>query len=159
MAKGKYRDWLTADGLARVEQWARAGLTNEQIADKIGIGCNTLSVWRKQFESFAKALDSGKECADIQVENALFKKANGYTVKIRKAYKLKDVVYENGKKVSESERLEFADEETYVPGDIKAQIFWLTNRKSDVWREKTSVLSAAEECETVIISGEDKIED
>ena len=32
MAKGKYEQWLTEEGLLQLEAWARNGLTDEQIA-------------------------------------------------------------------------------------------------------------------------------
>ena len=43
MARGKYHDWLTSEGLLKLEAWARDGLTDEQIAKNIGIpGTTTL---------------------------------------------------------------------------------------------------------------------
>ena len=44
MAKGKYQEWLTEDGLTKLEAWARDGLTDEQIAKNIGIKRPTLYV-------------------------------------------------------------------------------------------------------------------
>ena len=41
MAKGKYHDWLTEDGLLQLKGWARDGLDDKEIADKIGIGRTT----------------------------------------------------------------------------------------------------------------------
>ncbi|PJH58674.1 transposase, partial [Salmonella enterica subsp. enterica serovar Typhimurium] len=32
----KYTEWLTKEGLTKIEGWARDGLTNEQIAQNIG---------------------------------------------------------------------------------------------------------------------------
>mgnify|MGYP002443644489 CR=1 FL=1 len=49
MAKGKYADWLGADGLLLVEAWARDGLTEEQIAHNMGITRETLRVWKNKF--------------------------------------------------------------------------------------------------------------
>lgn len=42
MAKGKYADWITPDGLLLLEGWARDGLTDEQIAHNIGVNVKTL---------------------------------------------------------------------------------------------------------------------
>ena len=41
MAKGKYEYWRTADGLILLEGWARDGLTDEQIAEKMRISAST----------------------------------------------------------------------------------------------------------------------
>jgi hypothetical protein len=67
----------------------------------------------------------------------LYKKALGYNVPVKKAFKVKDIVYnENGKKISETERIEYAEEEMHIPADTTAQIFWLKNRKKQQWRDK-----------------------
>ena len=67
--------WLTDDNLIRIRGWARDGLTDEQIAHRMGIGVRTLYEWKKKFSQFSQALKSGKEVVDYAVENALLKKA------------------------------------------------------------------------------------
>ena len=64
MAKGKYADWLGADGLLLVEAWARDGLTEEQIAHNMGITRETLRVWKNKFPAISSALKKGKEVVD-----------------------------------------------------------------------------------------------
>ena len=76
--RGKYEDWLTEDGLLKVQGWARDGLSNEQIAHNIGINKDTLYEWQKRFSDFSDALKKGKEVVDREVENALLKRALGY---------------------------------------------------------------------------------
>lgn len=78
MAKGKYHDWLTEDGLIKLEGWARDGLTDKQIAHNIGVTEQTLNVWKKKYPSLFESLKRGKEVIDRQVENALLKRALGY---------------------------------------------------------------------------------
>ena len=73
MAKVDY--WLEKDNLMRVQGWARDGLTDEQIAVKMGIGVRSLYTWKKKYPQFSQALKSGKEVVDYAVENALLKKA------------------------------------------------------------------------------------
>lgn len=75
MAKGKYQKWLEPEGLIRLEGWARDGLTDEQIANNIGISAGTLYDWKARFEEFSEALKKGKEVVDYEVENALVKEA------------------------------------------------------------------------------------
>lgn len=135
----KYQKWLEPEGLLKLEGWARDGLTDEQIAGNMGIVASTLYEWKKQYSEISEALKKGKEVVDRQVENALLNKALGFTKTIRKAFKCKDVIYDNGKRVSEKERIEYADEEVYIPPDTTAQIFWLKNRKPDQWRDKQQI--------------------
>ena len=116
--------------------WARDGLTDEQIANNLGISVASFYNYKNENLEFLEALKKGKEVADYEVENALFKKALGYNAKIKKAFKVKEVLYENGKRLKETERIEYAEDEVHIPADTTAQIFWLKNRKPNVWRDK-----------------------
>lgn len=120
MAKGKYEYWLTPEGLIKLEGWARDGLTDEQIAKNIGISRSTLNDWKEKYSDISDTLKKGKEVVDYEVENALLKRALGYTVKEEKLTKDGCVV----------------ELEREVPGDVTAQIFWLKNRKPYKWRDK-----------------------
>lgn len=75
MAKGKYQDWLTEDGLLRIQGWARDGLTNEDIAFNIGVTAKTLYEWMIKYSDISEALKEGKDVIDRRIENALAKKA------------------------------------------------------------------------------------
>lgn len=136
MSKGKYEKWLTEEGLLLLEGWARDGLTDEQIAHNMGISRKTLAEWKKKYGDIGDTLKRGKEIVDIQVENALLKKAIGIKETVKKAIKVKEVKYDEGKRVSEKEHIEYVDEEVFVPPDTTAQIFWLKNRQPDKWRDK-----------------------
>ena len=134
MAKGKYHEWLTPDNLLRLSAWARDGLTDEQIAHNMGIAKSTLYEWKNKYTDLSDALSKSKDVADIEVENALFKKCIGFKTTIRKAFKLKDVTYKDGKRIKETERIDYADDEIYIPPDTTAIKFWLINRKNQAWK-------------------------
>lgn len=141
MAKSKAEKWLEPDGLLRIEGWARDGLTEEQIAKNMGVSRSTLSDYKVKYPDILRAIKNSKEVADREVENALFNKANGYTVKLKKPMKVRHVEYDevSGRKVAEYERIEYIEEEVHVPADTTAQIFWLKNRKPNEWRDKVTV--------------------
>ena len=126
--KGKFEEWLTEDGLTRLTGWARDGLTNIQIAQNIGVGERTFSEWVIRFPAISAALKKGKEPVDIQVENALLKRALGYDYE-EKITEVEE--YANGKT-----KRHIRTVTKHVPGDTTAQIFWLKNRKPKQWREK-----------------------
>lgn len=138
MAKGLYEEWRTEENLIRLQGWARDGLTDEQIAHNMGITRKTLYEWKNRFSDISIALKKSKEVADYEVENALYMKALGFCTEIMKPYKVKKVVYDEktGRKLKEYEEIEYAKEEVYVPPDTTAMIFWLKNRKPQVWRDK-----------------------
>jgi len=143
VAKSKYEEWLTPDGLLRIEGWARDGLTDEQIAKNIGVSYSTFRVWRDKHPALSAALKKGKAPVDIEVENALLKKALGFSVMVKKPIKVKTKRQLQGKGTIEEEHIEYAEEEVYVPPDTAAQIFWLKNRKPDKWRDKPAAENEA----------------
>ncbi len=75
MANGKYEKWRTKNGLTLLAGWARDGLTEEQIAAKMGISRSTLSEWKKKFPEIADTINKNKEIVDYQVESALLESA------------------------------------------------------------------------------------
>lgn len=131
MAKGKYHEWLSDEGLLKVESWARDGLIDEQIACNIGITTKTLYEWKNKYSVISDALKKGKEIIDIQVENALLKRALGYEYE-----EIKQVI-EKDDKGNDKKRVEKTKK--YVIPDTTAQIYWLKNRKPEQWREKREV--------------------
>ena len=120
----KIYEWLQEDKLMLLEGWARDGLTNEQIAKNIGIIPNTLYTWINKKKEIKESLKKGKEVVDFEVENALLKKALGYTITLHK------------QKVTKDGDVVDTEEEMHVPPDTTAQIFWLKNRKANKWRDK-----------------------
>ena len=119
----KYTYWITDEGLLLIEGWARDGLTEEQIAHNMGIRRETLIQWKKRYVNISNALKSGKEVVDRQVENALFKTATGY-------YYDEETVTNQG---------EIVTVRKYSKPNTTAQIYWLKNRKRDVWTDKQEV--------------------
>ena len=133
MAKGKYEKWLEPDGLLLLEAWARDGLTDEQIAHNMGITRETLRVWKNKFSVISAALKRGKEVVDVEVENALLKRALGYTY--TETTKERGVNPETGKVELITTKVVTKE----VVPDTTAQIFWLKNRRPDLWRDKQNV--------------------
>lgn len=133
MAKGKYEKWLEPDGLLLLEAWARDGLTDEQIAHNMGITRETLRVWKNKFSVISATLKRGKEVVDVEVENALLKRALGYTY--TETTKERGVNPETGKVELITTKVVTKE----VVPDTTAQIFWLKNRRPDLWRDKQSM--------------------
>jgi len=133
---GRYpivEEWLTDEGLLRIEGWARDGLTDKQIAvNKIGIAERTFSKWKAAHDAIRAALKKGKAPADTLVENALYKRALGFTTTetIEEIYEEDGVQRKHIRKVTRE-----------VPPDVTAQIFWLKNRKPVQWRDKREVVA------------------
>ena len=75
MAKGQYKKWLENDNLILLQGWKRNGLTDEQIANNIGVTPRTLENWKKKYVQIFRALKVGKEQANFAVEGKLFQRA------------------------------------------------------------------------------------
>lgn len=128
MARVNVKDWLTDEGLTKIQGWAMDGLTDEQIATNIGCSRSTLAEWKKKHPDISDTLKRGKEVIDRQVENSLLKRALGYEVE--------EVTYEYGEEVKKVVK--------QVPPDTTAQIFWLKNRKPNEWRDKRDIEHSGE---------------
>ncbi len=127
MAKKVGRPTLyNSEMLPKIEEYARQGLTNKQIAKNLGIGLATFYEWQNKYIEFADALKTGKEIADREVENALYQRATGYSHEedTIMQYKGQPVIVPTIK---------------HYPPDPTSMIFWLKNRQPAKWRDKQEV--------------------
>ena len=138
MAKGKYAEWLEPEGLALLEGWARDGLTDDLIAGKCGIATSTLYEWKRRFPEISEALKKGKEVIDRQVENALLKRALGYSY---------DEIMVEESDTGAKRRVTTK----FVVPDTTAQIFWLRNRRPDMWRNNPENGAASDDDGTGVV--------
>ena len=128
--KGKYAYWLTEEGLTLLEGWARRGLTDEQIAKNMGVNIATLYRWKDKYCDICEALKKGKEVVDIEVENALLKKALGFS------YHEETRERRLNRATGEYEMVTTKSVEKRCPPDTIAAMFWLKNRRPEDWRDK-----------------------
>ncbi|OFI46743.1 hypothetical protein BG262_02795 [Floricoccus penangensis] len=166
MAKPKYEEWLTEEGLLKIEGWARDGLTDEQIAHNMGISRATLNNWKVKHVDILDTLKRGKEVIDRQVENALLKRAFGYDYterqvkivnrdkdvvdverrKFQNKFKLdnpeatqQEIIDASIEAIPTTERIVLFENDKHMPPDTTATIFWLKNRMPKEWRDKRDV--------------------
>ena len=107
----------------QAEKLCALGATDIELADFFDVSVATLYRWKNEFQEFCEALKVSKEIADNRVERSLFARANGYEhedVDIR-------VVANNIVKTPIRK---------FYPPDTTACIFWLKNRRADLWRDK-----------------------
>ena len=126
--KGTYDEWLTDDGLLQIQGWARDGLTEQQIAHNMGIGLTTLKDWKNKFPSILTAIKKGKAPVDLEVENALLKRALGYDYE--------ETITEIEEMVEGRQKKHVRKIKKHMAPDVTAQIFWLKNRRPGRWRDK-----------------------
>lgn len=128
MAVSKY-DSHVKPRLKEIEGWARNGLTDEEIARKLGIAASTFYLYKKEKPPLSEALKKNKEAADLQVEGALYRRAMGYSYN---EDTFSADVDEDGTPVLKLVKRVTKE----VQPDVTAQIFWLKNRVPERWRDK-----------------------
>lgn len=104
----------------------RLGATDVELADFFGVSITTIKRWITEHPQFRASLKSDKEPADSRVERSLFQRANGYTYDAVKIFPPKG---------DQTEPLIVPYRE-HVPPDTTACIFWLKNRRRDLWRDQ-----------------------
>lgn len=162
--RASHKDWHSKEQLEKLQGWARDGLTDEQIAEKIGCHISTLYDWKSKYSDISEALKKGKAVVDVEVENALLKKALGTTVKTTQfkmvkidkdvlqakrnqfanAYKLdnpdktrREIMIATALAVPTYERIPVVETVQEIAPDTSAAIFWLKNRLPEKYRDQT----------------------
>ena len=106
----------------------RLGATDKDLAHFFGVSERTVNAWKEAHPEFLHALKEGKEWADANVANRLYSRAMGWehdAVKI-----VADAKTGAEHIVPYTER---------YPPDTTAAIFWLKNRRPDLWRDKQEI--------------------
>jgi hypothetical protein len=109
--------------LLLIEAWARNGITDKDISEKLGVSHDSFIEYKKQYPELVESLKKGKEVIDTMVENALLKAALGYDFEEEALDKMGDI----------HSLKKFAHPNT------TALIFWLKNRNPKDWRDKQDI--------------------
>jgi transcriptional regulator with XRE-family HTH domain len=115
-----------------IEDWARNGINQDDIAKKLGINRCTLMKYKKEKSDVFDALKN-KEEADGVVENALLKMATGFYAE--------DTITEydgNGVMISKKVHRKY-----YQPNHTAA-LAWLNNRRPDRWKQRQEIAVSQE---------------
>jgi transcriptional regulator with XRE-family HTH domain len=112
----------------------RLGATDKDLAELFGVTETTINNWKNKHPGFKAALSNSKEMANYNVEQALYKRALGATIK-------EDKIFNNG-----GEALIVPTLKEFPP-DTAACIAWLSNRDPERWKRDPG--GAAETAEKI----------
>jgi len=101
------------------------GMTNENLASYFEVSPSSIDMWLTKHDHFSSAVKEGRQLADADVANSLFRRAVGA------------VVPEN-KVICHEGIFTTVPTEKHFPPDTAACIIWLKNRQPGKWREKPS---------------------
>lgn len=116
------------DMLRRAKECGKAAMTDYEVGEEFGVTAATISRWVSEDPAFASALMLGSDLANERVERALFHRALGYSYRTEKI--MTRTLPDGGG--SEVVRVPHV---AHVEPNITAQIFWLKNRRPDLWRD------------------------
>ena len=113
------------------------GKTDRQVAEIIGVSERTITNWKASNPGFLLSLKEAKQGADDLVEASLFSRAIGYTNPEEKIFCDKD-----------GNIIRAPTLKHYAP-DVTAQIFWLKNRRPELWRDKIEISNEDDQAKEV----------
>ena len=99
------------------------GMTNDELAKYFEVSPATIDKWIAEKPEFSGSLKAGREEADSNVSDRLYKRAIGYSCPEEKVF------CNNGEIISTTVIKHF-------PPDPTSAIFWLKNRQRGRWRDK-----------------------
>lgn len=76
----KAEAWLAEDRLSLLTHWKRNGLTDQEIAEKIGIKPPTLKDWKDRYPQVSEALKKGFDDLLVDAEEALLSRFKIQTI-------------------------------------------------------------------------------
>lgn len=115
------------------------GATDNDLAIFFEVEESTINNWKIEHKEFLESIRSGKQVADMEVAQSLYRGAIDRTVPKQVAIKVKEVKYENGKRLSDTEKVIITQVEEFIPADFRNAQFWLKNRNPERWRDKIEV--------------------
>lgn len=130
--------FLSEEGLALIKDWRRHGIPLTKIAtDYVGVSKTAFWGWYRESENLRKVCAISKEIADASVEDALYRRACGYTYS------------EDTWELVEGQLVITKQVVKHVPPDTKAILAWLYNRQPNRWRAMQEPLDATQYTDTV----------
>lgn len=104
---------------------ALLGATDEDLANFFGVSVQTIHNWTDRHPEFVESRKKGKAHADAKVAESLYRRAIGYE---HEAVKITTH--------AETGHTTITPYIERYPPDTTAAIFWLKNRRPDLWRDK-----------------------
>jgi hypothetical protein len=120
---------------------ARLGATEFELAQFFEISESTLRLWMLQHPKFSGAIKSARGPADRRIERSLYHRASGYSYEAEELFPYDYIEKRPGATPDDpmvtihEKRVLRVPVIKHVPPDPTSIIFWLKNRRKDLWRD------------------------
>ena len=108
----------------------------KDVCHNLGISEQTFNVYKHSHPELRESLKKNKQVVNITVENALYKRAIGYTIK--EVVEERVPIYTDGA-VTGHEMVVTKITTKDVPPDTTSMIFFLKNRLPDIYRDRREI--------------------
>lgn len=128
--------------IEQAKNYCQLGATDFELGEFFKVTERQINNWKLKYPEFAEALKIGKAIADERVERSMYAKACGYkheAVKIFMPAGAKKPVY--------------APYTEHVAPDTVAGMFWLQNRRPDIWRDRRADFGGVGGDKEIVIKG------
>ena len=79
-------DFAVKPHLEKINEWVRAGATNEEVAKALGIATSTLCEYKTKYKELSDAFTRGRSVVVCDIKAALLKKALGFHYTEKKTF-------------------------------------------------------------------------
>lgn len=134
MARSDSYEKKIEENLKEIEKWIASGVTEKEIAKKLGMAYSTFRKHKAGMVALKEAIKEGQEEKKQAVEKALFKKCIGYHYTEEVVQKVKKERLENNLVLTD-EVLEVQEVRKYSQPDMNAIKYYLNNRDKTKWSE------------------------
>ena len=110
--------------LKQVEQFCKLGATDADLAEFLEVAESTINLWKLKHPEFSESVTQGKYYSDEDVVASLYGRAIGEVREIKE------------QRINKDGDVVTLTKEVLVIPDVKAQEFWLKNRRPKEWRDK-----------------------
>lgn len=128
-SKGGRPSAFKAEYCELAKNYCLLGAIDADLARFFGVSEQTINTWKTKHPEFLESLKEGREMADMRVSQALYSRAVGYSMTDTKFATHEGIITDAREYIK-----------NFAP-DVVACIFWLKNRRPDLWRDKQEVES------------------
>ena len=138
--------------LDEVAAWCRDGVSEEKIAENLGVGYSTFQEYKKKYPGLLGVLKKNKDYVDnVEVVGALQRMVTGYTVTLHKTRMAWNPETKTWDRLQE-------EWEQHIPPNPALMQLWLKTRQRGTWNE-AAVVQDQEEPAVMVMPARETLEE